>query len=131
MCSPAAPVAIEAKYSKHSAPETISTDPALWRVYDDVPAMLKRWSVAGIRLAVVSNFDSRLPGLLEALGLARWLPGALGYVVPNLAVLGAAALLGSAAAALPGGFGPRLEDAARRVHFGFGRGVDAVGQFDL
>jgi putative hydrolase of the HAD superfamily len=48
-------------------------DPALWRVYDDVPAMLERWSDAGIRLAVVSNFDSRLPGLLEGLGLAAWI----------------------------------------------------------
>ena len=48
-------------------------DPALWRVYDDVPAILERWSDAGIRLAVVSNFDSRLPSLLEGLGLAAWI----------------------------------------------------------
>ncbi|MFM7733908.1 MAG: HAD-IA family hydrolase [Cyanobium sp.] len=48
-------------------------DPALWRVYDDVPAMLERWSEAGIRLAVVSNFDSRLPGLLEGLGIGAWI----------------------------------------------------------
>jgi putative hydrolase of the HAD superfamily len=48
-------------------------DPAQWRVYDDVPAMLERWSDAGIRLAVVSNFDSRLPGLLEGLALAAWI----------------------------------------------------------
>jgi putative hydrolase of the HAD superfamily len=45
-------------------------DPALWRVYDDVPPNLERWRAAGLRLAVVSNFDSRLPGLLDALGLA-------------------------------------------------------------
>lgn len=50
-------------------------DPALWRVYDDVPPMLERWSEAGIGLAVVSNFDSRLPGLLEGLGLNRWIGG--------------------------------------------------------
>ncbi len=48
-------------------------DPALWRVYDDVPAHLEAWREAGLRLAVVSNFDSRLDGLLEGLGLGRWL----------------------------------------------------------
>lgn len=48
-------------------------DPALWRVYDDVPAHLEAWHGSGLRLAVVSNFDSRLEGLLEGLGLARWL----------------------------------------------------------
>jgi putative hydrolase of the HAD superfamily len=48
-------------------------DPALWRVYDDVPAHLAAWHGSGLRLAVVSNFDSRLEGLLEGLDLARWL----------------------------------------------------------
>jgi putative hydrolase of the HAD superfamily len=46
-------------------------DPALWRVYDDVPPMLARWRAGGLRLAVVSNFDSRLGGLLAGLGLAE------------------------------------------------------------
>lgn len=41
-----------------------------WRVYDDVVASLERWRQRGIRLAVVSNFDQRLNGLLEQLGLA-------------------------------------------------------------
>jgi putative hydrolase of the HAD superfamily len=45
----------------------------LWRVYADVPEQLESWHRRGLRLAVVSNFDGRLPGLLEALGLARWL----------------------------------------------------------
>ena len=45
-------------------------DPSLWRVYPDVPAVLRRWHGAGLRLAVVSNFDRRLPPLLEGLGLA-------------------------------------------------------------
>lgn len=45
----------------------------LWRVYDDVPAHLETWHRRGLRLAVVSNFDSRLPGLLHSLGLAPWL----------------------------------------------------------
>jgi len=48
-------------------------DPTLWRVFPEVPACLERWRQRGLRLAVVSNFDSRLPGLLEALGLARHL----------------------------------------------------------
>ncbi len=48
-------------------------NPALWQVFDDVTTNLERWHAAGIRLAVVSNFDSRLPGLLEGLGLAAWL----------------------------------------------------------
>lgn len=45
-------------------------DPILWHVYADVPAVLRRWHGAGLRLAVVSNFDQRLQPLLESLGLA-------------------------------------------------------------
>ncbi len=48
-------------------------DPSLWRVYPEVPDCLRRWRGRGLRLAVVSNFDSRLPGLLEGLGLAEHL----------------------------------------------------------
>ena len=48
--------------------------PQAWRVYADVPASLERWHRQGLALAVVSNFDSRLPELLAQLGLARWLP---------------------------------------------------------
>lgn len=48
-------------------------DPALWFVYPDVPQALRRWRAAGLRLAVVSNFDSRLDALLAGLGLAPWL----------------------------------------------------------
>ena len=44
--------------------------PEPWLVYDDVTEHLRRWRERGIRLAVVSNFDQRLPALLEALGLA-------------------------------------------------------------
>jgi putative hydrolase of the HAD superfamily len=46
-------------------------DPEPWQVYADVVEPLQRWRERGIRLAVVSNFDQRLPGLLEALGLAE------------------------------------------------------------
>jgi putative hydrolase of the HAD superfamily len=46
-------------------------DPAHWRVYPEVPACLRRWRQRGLRLAVVSNFNSRLPGLLAGLELAE------------------------------------------------------------
>lgn len=46
---------------------------AAWRVYPDVEPQLRRWRQRGLALAVVSNFDSRLPPLLKALGLADWL----------------------------------------------------------
>lgn len=44
--------------------------PSGWRVYDDVPGVLDALRAKGARLAVVSNWDSRLPTLLERLGLA-------------------------------------------------------------
>jgi putative hydrolase of the HAD superfamily len=64
---PAAPAALVQELFDHYA------DPAHWQVYADVPGRLERWHSRGLGLAVVSNFDSRLPGLLEGLGLARWL----------------------------------------------------------
>ena len=45
-------------------------DPGQWQPYPEVPACLERWRQRGLRLAVVSNFDSRLTDLLEGLGLA-------------------------------------------------------------
>jgi putative hydrolase of the HAD superfamily len=47
--------------------------PDPWKVYPEVAALLERWHRRGLRLAVVSNFDSRLAPLLEKLGLAPWL----------------------------------------------------------
>ncbi|MEB3167092.1 MAG: HAD-IA family hydrolase [Cyanobacteriota bacterium] len=44
--------------------------PAQWRIYDDVARHLPRWRAQGLRLGIVSNFDGRLEGLLEGLGLA-------------------------------------------------------------
>jgi putative hydrolase of the HAD superfamily len=43
-----------------------------WRVFADVPPTLGQLAGRGLRLAVVSNFDTRLHGLLEGLGLASW-----------------------------------------------------------
>ena len=45
-------------------------DAALWQVYPEVPACIERWRSRPLKLAVVSNFDSRLPPLLADLGLA-------------------------------------------------------------
>lgn len=41
-----------------------------WRVYDDVRPVLEALAGAGLCLAVISNFDERLPRLLERLELA-------------------------------------------------------------
>ena len=45
----------------------------LWQVYGDVAGALERWHRRGLKLAVVSNFDGRLIGLLRDLGLADWI----------------------------------------------------------
>ena len=45
-------------------------DRAAWRVFPDVPPALARLREDGVRLAVVSNWDSRLPQVLELLDLA-------------------------------------------------------------
>lgn len=43
---------------------------APWKVYPDVPVALQRWQRRGIELGIISNFDSRLYLVLEALHLA-------------------------------------------------------------
>jgi len=45
-------------------------NPSSWAVYPDVGPTLRRLEQAGLRLAVVSNWDSHLPALLSALELA-------------------------------------------------------------
>jgi len=47
-------------------------NPESWRVFDDVVPVLSELREAGARLAIVSNWDSGLPTLLERLGLASW-----------------------------------------------------------
>ena len=42
-----------------------------WRLYPEVEAVLRGLRARGCKLAVVSNFDSRLPGILSALGIAE------------------------------------------------------------
>lgn len=46
--------------------------PAAWRVYEDVLPTLEAMSRKGVRMGVLSNWDYRLPPLLEALGLSTW-----------------------------------------------------------
>ena len=62
-----------------------------WRVYPEVPGVLAALRERGIALAVVSNFDSRLPPLLDALGLAAFFDavvcsGAAGAAKPDSAI---------------------------------------------
>ncbi|HLY39351.1 MAG TPA: HAD-IA family hydrolase [Candidatus Binatia bacterium] len=44
--------------------------PATWRVFDEVPDTLRALRNHGLKVAVVSNFDRRLDGLVAGLGLA-------------------------------------------------------------
>ena len=44
-------------------------DPAAWRVFPEVPEVLAAARAAGFKLAVVSNFDRRLHGILAGHGL--------------------------------------------------------------
>lgn len=45
-------------------------NPDSWAIYSDVPDALDRLGGAGLRLAIVSNWDSHLPALLADIGLA-------------------------------------------------------------
>jgi putative hydrolase of the HAD superfamily len=47
-------------------------DPQSWTVFPDVVPVLAELRAAGARLAIVSNWDSSLPGLLARLGLDAW-----------------------------------------------------------
>lgn len=44
-------------------------DPAAWRVFPEVPEVLAAARATGLKLAVVSNFDRRLHGILAGHGL--------------------------------------------------------------
>lgn len=47
-------------------------DPGLWHVFPEVREVLARLHEHGLRLAVISNWDSRLPALLAKLGLRHF-----------------------------------------------------------
>ena len=77
-----------------------------YRVFPDVEPALAALAARGVRLAVVSNWDERLPRVLAALGLARRFETILtsaevGVEKPHPAIFGAAlARLGLPAAAV-------------------------------
>ena len=48
-------------------------DPGHWRLYDDVIPVLARLRDKGCRLGIISNWDGRLSGLLDGLGLSPFL----------------------------------------------------------
>ena len=51
--------------------------PGLWHVFPEVGEILAQLRARGLRLAVVSNWDSRLPGLLGRLELAPYFDAVL------------------------------------------------------
>jgi putative hydrolase of the HAD superfamily len=63
--------------------------PAAWETLPGAQEALSALRDAGLRCAVVSNFDGRLPALLEGLGLleffdgAVFLPGNTGFAKPD------------------------------------------------
>ena len=48
------------------------SEPAAWKVFDDVLPALEKLRTAGMSLGVVSNWDQRLRPLLRRLGLAKF-----------------------------------------------------------
>jgi len=50
----------------------IFASPSTWRVFPEVPRTLEILKSRGYLLAVISNWDSQLAGLLEGVGLSRY-----------------------------------------------------------
>src|SRR5262245_10839498 len=50
--------------------QTAFSDPGVWTVYPEVAPTLRALGERGLRLGIVSNWDSRLRGLLDAHGLS-------------------------------------------------------------
>lgn len=48
------------------------TGPEPWDVYEEVPEVLESLRAGGLKMVVISNWDDRLPVLLEGLGLAPY-----------------------------------------------------------
>jgi putative hydrolase of the HAD superfamily len=104
--------------------------PAAWVVYPEVVDVLDALRARGVGLAVVSNWDSRLPGLLDRLGLASRfdhlaVSGLAGVEKPHPALFreALAALGMPAGAALHVGDVPELDWAGARL-------VDRRGRLD-
>jgi putative hydrolase of the HAD superfamily len=45
---------------------------AAWRLYEDAPPVLVALRNRGLKLAIISNWDDRLPGLLQQLDLTKY-----------------------------------------------------------
>ncbi len=45
---------------------------APWKVYEDTVSSLERWQRMGISLGIISNFDSRIYAVLDALDLTKY-----------------------------------------------------------
>jgi putative hydrolase of the HAD superfamily len=43
-----------------------------WRLYEDVPVVLAELRQRGLKLAIISNWDSRLPSLCDQLGISSF-----------------------------------------------------------
>jgi len=48
------------------------SNPAVWKVYPETHATLEALHGRGLELAVISNWDRRLPEILDGLGLTGW-----------------------------------------------------------
>ncbi|HVR99997.1 MAG TPA: HAD-IA family hydrolase, partial [Thermoanaerobaculia bacterium] len=96
-----------------------------WEVFPEVPEVLAALHGRGLKLAVISNWDHRLPGLLEDLGLARWFDAvvyssAVGVEKPDRRIYGRALeLLAADAGSVLHVGDRRLEDAEGAMAAGF------------
>ena len=55
----------------------VFSEPSVWHTFPEVPEVLAALKARGVPLAAVSNWDSRLPGLLTRLGLADFFDAVL------------------------------------------------------
>ena len=97
-------------------------DPASWRVFDDVVPALAVLREAGARLAIVSNWDSSLPALLDRMKLTPWFDAIVVSHLegmekphPELFLRAVARLRGTAGESLHVGDVPELDDAGARA----------------
>jgi REG-2-like HAD superfamily hydrolase len=97
-------------------------DPASWQVFDDVVPVLSALRRSGARQAVVSNWDSSLPALLDRLHLSSWFDAILVSHLegmekprPELFLRAVERLSGTPGEALHVGDVPELDEAGARA----------------
>lgn len=59
-------------------------DPSRWRAYPDVEPAFRRLRARGIRVGIISNWDTRLQGVLEGLGLGELIDTVVSSAVVGL-----------------------------------------------